>query len=211
MDKLKIYVVGADYSYVRFLEQEIVNTIQEADIVFFTGGEDVTPSLYGAKTNRLSYYNTDRDDYEMKIFKKALALDKYIIGVCRGSQFLCTMAGGKLFQDISHPSVHNIVTNEGEIIPSSSTHHQMQYPFNLPKEEYDILAWAQIQSPKHYIEEDIQETPLVDPEVVWYPKIKALAFQPHPEYSWCPTECTQYFKKLINKYVRINRLCAQKY
>jgi putative glutamine amidotransferase len=84
MDKLKIYVVGADYSYVRFLEQEIVNTIQEADIVFFTGGEDVTPSLYGAKTNRLSYYNTDRDDYEIKIFKKALALDKYMIGVCRG-------------------------------------------------------------------------------------------------------------------------------
>ena len=84
-NKLKIFHVMGMYEYSSWIEnREIVNTIDDADIVFFEGGEDVTPFLYGAKTNGLSYFNTARDEYEITMFKKAVNLGKFIWGTCRG-------------------------------------------------------------------------------------------------------------------------------
>ena len=46
----KVYVVGEAINYVNFMTGvKLVNAIEDANIVLFTGGEDVDPSLYGCK------------------------------------------------------------------------------------------------------------------------------------------------------------------
>ena len=42
---MKIYVVGGDLNYANWIsDKEFVQTPEEADLVLFTGGEDVHPS-----------------------------------------------------------------------------------------------------------------------------------------------------------------------
>ena len=49
-----------------------------------------------------------------------------IIGVCRGAQFLCAFAGGKLIQHMTgHHGDHSITTVDGRVYQSSSDHHQL--------------------------------------------------------------------------------------
>lgn len=51
---MKIYVVGGADNYVNFIENvQLVEKLEDAQLVVFTGGEDVTPSLYGWKMNCL--------------------------------------------------------------------------------------------------------------------------------------------------------------
>lgn len=82
--KLKVYVVGTAYSYARFIyNADVVEKIEDADIVLFTGGEDVDPHLYGAKVHPTTHYNAKRDEYEKSIFDK-IKPNQLAVGVCRG-------------------------------------------------------------------------------------------------------------------------------
>lgn len=80
----KIYVVGDSIEYASWIDnKELVNSIEEADIVLFTGGEDVDPSLYGCEKFRNTYSNIHRDQQERKVFKH-IRKDQLAIGICRG-------------------------------------------------------------------------------------------------------------------------------
>jgi hypothetical protein len=63
----------------------------------------------------------------------------------------------------------------------------MQYPFNLPKDKYNILAYPLRRRSRHYtIDESKQDIGKieVEPEIVVYntsKKTKSLAIQGHPE------------------------------
>lgn len=84
---MKIYVAGgkAYHGYLNWIENaEVVNTVEEADLVFFAGGEDVTPSVYNQKANPTTYFNTKRDESEIAIYKEAKKFNKKCLGVCRG-------------------------------------------------------------------------------------------------------------------------------
>jgi len=71
----KIYVVGGSKSYANWMEPSfITNDITNADLVLFTGGEDVTPALYGESENPRTGNNLDRDMKELEEFKKAKEL-----------------------------------------------------------------------------------------------------------------------------------------
>lgn len=94
------------------------------------------------------------------------------------------MAGGKLVQDQRNPGTHlmKIEGSNSEILVTS-THHQAQYPFNLSEsEDYKIIGWTEglVGKRKNGYDEDL--TAPKECEVVIYPKINALAIQPHPEY-----------------------------
>lgn len=81
---MKIYVVGGDTYYIRWIKDyELTNNLKDADIVFFTGGEDVTPSMYGCKKHPTTYNNPDRDAYEKEIFDN-IRRDQLVVSVCRG-------------------------------------------------------------------------------------------------------------------------------
>lgn len=149
-------------------------------LVVFTGGADITPELYGEKAGRYTHFNAQRDLYETKMFKLALEHKIPMVGICRGSQFLCVMSGGRLVQDITgHGGLHTIRTHRGDIITCNSTHHQMQRPSDTAR----ILAVAEPRRSTHYHDGNNQPIEMEQEiEAVYYPNINALGIQWHPEW-----------------------------
>jgi gamma-glutamyl-gamma-aminobutyrate hydrolase PuuD len=190
---------------------------ENVKLVIFTGGEDVSPSLYNTPQYKRSYTNPHRDEEELEIYKKAKALDIPFAGICRGAQFLCVMAGGDLVQDVTgHGSNHflNIRYPNGEVeqVAVNSSHHQMQLPFYKLKsgEDYQVVGWMDKPLSAHYalapnnvIPADKADTYLLsEPDIVVYPKIKAFATQYHPE--WLDDDHPGYiaYLRLIDAYLK---------
>lgn len=160
------------------------------DAVILWGGMDIGSSLYGEEcylgpqhSNNVPSY---RDIFEWGVLKEAYAKGIPIIGVCRGAQIMCAFAGGKLAQDISnHQMQHPIKTNDGTIFSDvSSSHHQMMYPYDAIDHEVLATTTSPISSYYKGLSEAESETVRQkgEPEVVWFPSIRGLAIQAHPEW-----------------------------
>lgn len=199
--KLKVYVIGAGIygsGYTRFLDNFEYSRIEDADLVILTGGADVDPSLYGARKHPTTFSQISRDKEELEELKKVRP-DQLVYGACRGSQFSCVVNGGLLVQNVSNHAVgrgHAITSTKAakkyssigqEIYEITSTHHQMQYPFNLPTSDYDILFTSFPNRSDFYEGDKIDPTPILEigePEIVLYHKEgcpRFLAVQGHPE------------------------------
>lgn len=174
----------------------------KVSLVVFTGGTDVNPELYGEKRHpRTDNPHKARDEHEVKCFKRALELGIPKVGICRGSQFLCVMAGGKLVQDVTnHGGYHGMKTHDGKTIQCNSTHHQMQ----RPPAGANILAMADPRRSKHYLNgdgADIGDEMPGDVEVVYYPNINALSVQYHPEWLDKDHECVLYYQQVVAEFL----------
>lgn len=188
LKELKVYILGSE-DYANWLPAKVVfvDSVNEADLVFFTGGEDVDPSMYNEDTHPTTYSDIERDLYEKQVFELAQALNIPCIGVCRGNQFLTVMSGGRLVQHQPNPGTHLMKASslngsfEGEILVTS-THHQAAYPFDMNKEDYSIIGWTECMLNFHENGNQEEMSPEVECEVVYYPKTKCLGIQPHPEY-----------------------------
>lgn len=190
--KKKIYVVGDAKHYASFINNyELVSRLEDAQYVLFTGGEDVTPLLYGENAHPSTYNNLDRDVKEKEIFDK-MTPSQIAIGICRGSQFLCVMNGGKLIQDVQNHALYGthpiIDAASEEVFEITSTHHQMQFPYRLPNEIYRVLMYSHNQGCQHaglsLSLHELLQLQTCEPEVVLYMcpnKPKCLAIQGHPE------------------------------
>lgn len=208
-NKRKIYVVGPALEYANWMEGELVNSIIEADLVVFTGGEDVDPSIYDEPSHPQTYSNKNRDIIEKVAFKHCLTHKKHMIGICRGSQFLCVMNGGKLVQHQQNPSsYHNIDTFDNKTIVISSSHHQAAYPYNLVSTDYKLLGWTKGIS-KYHQNGESQEMLLVEGkevEMLYFPKTKCLGIQGHPEWMYRkgnePNETIIYLRDLLDKFMK---------
>jgi len=74
----------------------------QCDGFLFTGGQDVSPELYGALPSELSGEPClKRDKMEIYCMQKVIAMDKPLLGICRGIQVLNVVNGGTLYQDIA--------------------------------------------------------------------------------------------------------------
>lgn len=187
---INVYIVGNNIEYISFIQNAIlVDDLSKAQIVLFTGGEDVHPSLYKCARHPTTDANLQRDLAEQAIFQK-VRTDQLCIGICRGSQFLCVMNGGKLVQNVANHALffsHNIIEHDtNKVYATTSTHHQMQYPFNCPPDSYTILMSSYPSRSPIYEGSNIKiGLILTEPEIVLYhnPKLpKCLAIQGHPEY-----------------------------
>jgi gamma-glutamyl-gamma-aminobutyrate hydrolase PuuD len=205
MNTKKIYVVGNSREYSRWIKNhELVDNLADADIVLFTGGEDVDPSLYGKQKHHTTYSNIHRDLQEKEIFDQVKP-NQLCLGICRGSQFLCVMNKGILVQNVNNHATfgtHQIYDRLGNVYEITSTHHQMQYPFLLPETNYTVLYHAGNRA--DYYEGDGVNYPPCDPEIVLYktPGLpKCLAIQGHPEMMRNEAPVIDMLNKLIDKYV----------
>lgn len=202
---LRVFVVGGGFQYVKmFFDAGMkgARSVEDADIICFTGGEDVDPDLYGEKAIPETYFNRKRDNYEAGIFGEAVGMQKPMVGICRGSQFLNVMNGGKLWQDVNHHAVrggHSVMDMKtGEVRENmTSTHHQMM----IPAEDAEILALASEATHKRGEGGLVirAKAELDDVEVVWYPGSLSLCFQPHPEFEH--GDCRSYFLDLFDEYI----------
>ena len=95
-------------------EEDADRIVETCDGFLFTGGQDVTPELYGAKDDPSVVSSPERDKLEWLLLSKALTSDKAILGICRGLQFINVFLGGTLWQDLpsQHPS--EIVHRQGK-------------------------------------------------------------------------------------------------
>jgi len=206
INEIKIFVVGKSLEYGKWISDNIVNTIEEADLIVFTGGEDVTPMMYGEQQHITTEVNKNRDLREAVAYIKAISLSKPVLAICRGSQFVTIMNDGKLIQNI-----HGHATSRGHRITDgksayivTSTHHQMMYPFDMNPEDYQLIAWSKEKLSDTYetgFGQYSQGQVKVEPEVIYYPKTNTLAVQYHPEYMRSGDEAVEYTKELICKHL----------
>lgn len=81
---MKVFVVGGAINYANWIKDvEIIGNLNQAQIVLFTGGEDVDPSFYGCEKHERTWSNPMRDKEEIEIFNKVRD-NQLVIGVCRG-------------------------------------------------------------------------------------------------------------------------------
>lgn len=75
--------------------------LAKLDGVLLAGGTDVDPALYGeTPVYELGEVTPLRDQFEMRLVKKAYALGMPVLGICRGIQCLNVAMGGTLWQDL---------------------------------------------------------------------------------------------------------------
>ena len=206
---IKVYVVGGDNSYANlFLDKiKLVENVKDANVVLFTGGEDVHPEYYGENVGGFTRTNKKRDKIECDIFNNAFG--KLCLGICRGAQFLTVASGGELVQHVTNHAIggtHKIhLLNEGVDIDITSTHHQMMWPFYLPKNDYSILAKSTFDLSTTYLNGDNEERMLpnnfVEPEIMYYKKTNCLCIQGHPEYMPKDSSAVKYINVLIREYL----------
>ncbi len=198
----KIYVVGHSQGYSRWMEGENVKNMKDADLVVFTGGEDVDPDFYGEFPHPQTQSNRQRDSYEQAEFNEALQRKIPMLGICRGSQFLCVMNDGKLVQHQQNPAFyHDIKTYDGQKIEISSTHHQAAYPYNLPEDKYKVLGWTEGISKFHEDGNQEELNPPKECEIVYYPGTRCLGIQGHPEMMRIVHPTIAYLRDLLNKFL----------
>lgn len=198
----KVYIVGGDHMIERmFLSRgiEAVSAISEADFACFTGGSDVTPSLYDEK-NVCSNNDWLRDVSEMADFSGIQKAGIPSVGICRGGQFLNVMNGGKMFQDVDNHAIwgtHELFIEEDErrhAYQATSTHHQMMRAGS----DGEVIGFAYLATRFQHDGDD--PAPDFDTEIVWYDKTRSLCFQPHPEYNGDKDDTEELFFKLLKEY-----------
>ena len=80
---------------IEMAEDDAERIVDTCDGFLFTGGQDVTPELYGAKDAPSIISSQERDKLETLLLSKALQFDKAILGICRGLQFINVFLGGR--------------------------------------------------------------------------------------------------------------------
>lgn len=82
--------------------------------------------------------------------------------------------------------------SENEIIPVTSTHHQMM----VPGKQGEVLGIA-FEAKRFESANPKRDKPEYDTEVVYYDTTWSLCFQPHPEYVKKNDPCRRYFFELL--------------
>lgn len=177
--------------------KEIDQMLTMVDGILLTGGQDVSPELYGETPAGTGEICEMRDAMEGQLLKKAMVLEKSVLGICRGIQFINAALGGSLYQDI--PREH----------PSAVEHHQSP-PYDKPSHEVTLMQGGPLRSllgqeklcVNSYHHQAIKR--LADGlevmarsddnlvEAVWKPDQRFLwAVQWHPEFSFRTDEASR--------------------
>ena len=161
------------------------------DGFLFTGGPDVSPGRYGSEREAFCGEGCEeRDEMELRLFKKVYSRDKPALGICRGMQLANVALGGTLYQDLVAQC------------PSEIGHRQPS-PYDAPAHSVAIVSASplgrllgkgeiNVNSCHHQAVRDLApglsvmaEAPDGVVEAVWMPgKRFVWAVQWHPEFSY---------------------------
>lgn len=213
----KVMIVSGNPQYYSMFENAGFNAvdyhpdyIDDACLVVFTGGSDVSPELYGHPTHPTTSYNKARDDREQAIFFDCVGRVP-MVGICRGGQFLNVMCGGDMYQDITGHAImetHPAVTYDKNIYFVTSTHHQMMRAsdsgqiimMGVPENIYEAYNRATIWSDELF--KFVDDILVASTEAVFYENNNCLCFQPHPEFNGADNTRTIFFK-MLNEFLNI--------
>jgi len=183
----------------------IRQSVSLCDGILFTGGQDVSPELYGEeKREECGECSPQRDRMEKILLEEALCADKAILGICRGIQWINVALGGTLYQDIPAQ------------FETSQEHHQMP-PYDIPvhrvkiKEQtplYELIGMTDIRVNSYHhqavkeISSKLEVMAISEDgltEAVYMPEKKFVwAVQWHPEFSYRTDENS---RKILRAFV----------
>lgn len=181
------------------------HSLEEADLVVFGGGSDVSPSLYGAEPHVRSMVNLSRDAADARVYLRALELGIPMTGICRGAQFLHVMNGGTLYQHVdNHTGDHTIWDRAQKKIVNkvSSVHHQLCKAGNKGME---VIATT-TKATQRWINNDVFDGKGVavdnseDVEAFYYRDTCCFGVQGHPEYYDYDEYAQWYIEYLFEMY-----------
>jgi len=194
----KVLIIGQDSLITQMFSMngwQVTNNTLDPDIqlVQFTGGEDVSPHLYGEKLHPATHCNPKRDAFEADLFLE-FKNKVPMAGICRGAQFLNVMSGGAMWQNVTGHGLRGThrafdIMSE-KTISVTSTHHQMM----IPSDDATVLLTAEVAAVKQGFERQELGGLKDDIEALYYPTTNCLCYQPHPEYVDIDHDCqTVYF------------------
>ncbi|WP_137596629.1 gamma-glutamyl-gamma-aminobutyrate hydrolase family protein [Paucilactobacillus kaifaensis] len=107
---------------------ELVNEyVDQVDELFFIGGEDSDPQLYGEQPSKLlGEIDQRRDAFELAIYQYARQQHKPILGICRGMQLINIAEGGSLYQDLSLANSKLMLKHDQQPTPVETETHQIK-------------------------------------------------------------------------------------
>jgi len=184
--------------------KEFLNHPERFDLVCFTGGEDVSPELYGHR-NIQSGCSARRDATEQEVFEVARKHNIPMFSICRGAQLTSVLCGGSMVQHLSKShggGRHLCETFDGQEFEVTSSHHQMIVPGINGR----VLGWAAERlHPEDCVYDgelpgvvfDTENPELIRvTEIVFYPRERALCCQSHPEWQDIEDPFPQYILAL---------------
>jgi hypothetical protein len=190
---------------------ETVRDVDEAQVIQFTGGEDVDPDLYDEEPHPQTYFSRHRDECCIDLYQYAVNNGIKMTGICRGGQFLNVMNGGKMFQHCDGHGIWDtheaIIRESGVIVQVTSTHHQIMRPSDsgiVLMEANQLGTFKEhmfLADGKWYIEDCPGGD---DIEAVFYPDTMSLCYQPHPEYCEEKSSCVSAYKSFLRNYLELD-------
>lgn len=106
-------------------DAQIEAALNAVDGLIMTGGEDFDPlKWYGEEPLRaLGEVVPERDEFDVKLVRAAVAKGIPVLGICRGEQLLAVAFGGSLWQDIPSQVGESFVKHrQGSTTSSYGTH-----------------------------------------------------------------------------------------
>lgn len=205
----KVLVVGNNFQVQGMFRErgwEIVRHFDIAELICFTGGEDVWPGLYDEPVHPFTHFNKKRDSAERSVFNFAVHEGVPCVGICRGGQFLNVMHGGKLWQHVedhgiygTHRAIRLDMEDKERVFNVTSTHHQMMKPADHGEVIMKADFTCRVESGHPGI-----SMHTLGVEAVYYPHptSPALCFQPHPEFP-NNGDTRDVFFDMIDKYLHL--------
>ena len=115
-----ILKAGGTPLIVPYCEPTFTDTIIDGfDGLLLTGGNDISPILYGEENNGSLNTDEELDRFHMALVTSARKKGIPILGICRGFQLLNISFGGTLFQDLQSES------------PFTIDHRRLDIPYDI--------------------------------------------------------------------------------
>jgi putative glutamine amidotransferase len=196
-------------------ERFVAEAVRRSHGVMLTGGDDIQPRLYGARTSprlrkTVSRPQPARDVFELLLLQEVFRRRKPLLAICRGHQLLNVALGGTLYVDLlqqrpeglnhNRPDhkdqpVHKVALTPGSLMHKiagqrtlavNSTHHQA------------VARLAPMLRPTAVSLDGLVEAlELVEAEAEALPFLLSVQF--HPERMW---ERYLEFRELFGRFTR---------
>ena len=118
-------------------EEIIKKMVENVDGIIMTGGVDVHPFRFNEEPiEKIGTISIERDDFDFKLMKYAVEMNKPIFGICRGIQVINVYFGGTLIQDIPAQRSTNILHSQ------TAEYHAPTHKIQIVKDSiiYDMLG-----------------------------------------------------------------------